>query len=85
MLMSSNKDKMAATIIAGMGNKEDKQAPEQEGAEQDDSVGMESAAEELISAIESKSPKAVVAALKACMDMYEQSEPEEASEAPEQA
>jgi hypothetical protein len=85
MLMNSNKDKMAATIIAGMGKKEDSEAPQQEGAEQDDSVGMESAAEELLSAIESKSPKAVVAALKACMDMYEQSEHEEGLEPSEEA
>ena len=52
-----------------------KEAPTEDGVEQDDSVAVDTAAEELISAIESKSPKAVVAAIKSLIELC-QSEPE---------
>lgn len=91
MLMKDNK-KSIATLIAKRAKgpshidnmqPEFKESPEKEGALQDNSVGLESAAEELLSAIESKSPKAVVEAFKALAEMCEYDEPMEASESKE--
>lgn len=45
-----------------------------DGIEQDDSIGMDAAAEELIAAIEAKSAKGIVEAIKSMLDMYESSE-----------
>lgn len=44
---------------------------------EDDSIGMDTAAEELMAAIEAKSPKMIVEAFKSMMAMYESSEQDE--------
>lgn len=89
MLMKDNKKGMAAAILARMPKKEgevEETEPvevSEDGAEMDDSVATNTAAEELISAIESKSAPAVVEAMKALMELCA-SEPDgdEASEQP---
>lgn len=83
--MKDNKKKMAALIIskaAGPANaKEQLDEPVvKEGAEQDDSIGMESAAEDLMQAIEQKNAKGIVAAIKDLYAMCESNEPEEDNE-----
>lgn len=82
MLMKDDKNKMASVIVASMGKKpgeseESEMAPEVDGVEQDDSVGMESAAEELLAAVEQKSVKGIVEAFKAMYEMYEAGESED--------
>ena len=82
-MILSDKKKPAALIIARMrGEKEESsEAPKSEmGAESDDSMAKESAAEELLKAIESKSPKAIAEAFSSMMELcdYEESETSEA-------
>lgn len=74
MLMKDDKKK-AVTLIMGkmLGKPEETQeAPSKDGTEQDDSVAVDTAAEELISAIEAKSPKGVVMAIKSLMELCQQ-------------
>lgn len=82
MLMKDDKKKMATIIMAKMGAKPEQAPQSEDGTEQDDSTALKTAGEELISAIESKSPMAVVEAIKSLMELCESSEPEseEASE-----
>jgi hypothetical protein len=72
-MIMSDKKKPAALIVARMseGKKdEESEAPTNEMGDQvDDSVAKESAAEELLSALESKSPKAVAEAFDAMMEL----------------
>lgn len=80
MIMSDDKKKRASVIVAGLS----KAAPSEmhEGVPEDASIAEDSAAEELIAAIESKSPKAVVEAMKSLMELCSSSaEPEEEQEA----
>ncbi len=63
MLMKPDKKKEASLIIAGIKGPE-KSPMSDDGAEQDNSMAEETAAEDLISAIEQKSPKAIVEAFK---------------------
>jgi hypothetical protein len=74
--MSDNKKK-AGAIIASMSPET---VPMEDGAEIDASIGLESAAEELISALDSKDPKAVVAAFRALLDMADEAEGESEEE-----
>jgi len=74
MLMKDDKKKMASIIVGKM-DKPDEEMEPKEGAIPDDSVALESAAEELLQAVESKSPKAVVEAMKSLMDLMDQDEP----------
>ena len=84
-MLLTDKNKMAATIIANVAKKPEteEEAPmSEDGGESDDSVAMESAAEELMSAIESKSTKGIVEAIKSLVELCnqgEQMEPEESS------
>lgn len=82
MLMKDNK-KSIVTLIANkakgpshMDNlKPDfDSAPEKDGAVQDDSVAVNSAAEELLSAIESKSAKGIAEAFKSLMQLCDNDE-----------
>ncbi|MEZ0208566.1 MAG: hypothetical protein ACAH17_00110 [Candidatus Paceibacterota bacterium] len=75
--MKDDKKKSVSLIMGKLMDKkpEVEEAPTEDGIEQDDSIAVDTAAEELISAIESKSPKAVVSAIKSLMDLC-QSEPE---------
>lgn len=74
MLMKDNK-KDSVSLIMGklMGGKsgemETKEAPTENGVEQNDSVGMEAAADELLQAIEQKSTKGIVQAIKSMIEM----------------
>jgi hypothetical protein len=78
MLLSDDKKKLASVIVSGM-NKPEKveEAPIENGAEQDDSIAKDTAAEELLSAIEQKSPKAIVAAIESLIELCQYSEPEQ--------
>lgn len=71
MLMKDDKKKSVSLIMGKlMGDKpEVSEAPTKDGVEQDDSVALDTAAEELLSAIESKSPKGIVAAIKSMIEM----------------
>lgn len=85
MLMKDNKKNMASLIVAGI--KGPKEAPmSQDGAEQDNSMAEDTAAEELLAAIEQKSPKGIVEAFKnlmECCSPSEEMESESESEMPE--
>lgn len=79
MLMSDDKKKLATIIVnkAKSGKPEEMvEAPMEDGAEQDDSIAKETAAADLISAIESKDAKALAAAFSDLMELCEYSEPE---------
>lgn len=78
-MLLTDKKKMAATIISGMDKKPDEEMPKSEdGGELDASPGLESAAEELLAAIESKSAKGIVEAIKSMIELA--NEPEESEE-----
>lgn len=79
MLMKPDKNKSVSLIMAKLGGKPS-EAPQADGAEQDDSMAAETAAQELLQAIKADSPKAVVQALKSLMEICE-SEPESEPEA----
>lgn len=76
MLMQPDKKKMASLIIASAGPKGEKmeEAPQKDGAEQDNSIAEESAAEDVMAALESKDPKALVSAFKALMEICDMQE-----------
>lgn len=80
MLMKDDKKKSVSLIMDKLMNKKPEltEAPMVDGAEQDDSVAVNTAAEELMSAIESKSPQAFVSAFKSLMELCQNdSEPSE--------
>lgn len=83
MLMHDDKKKKIASLIVA-GIKGPQQAPQSEdGAEQDNSIAEDTAAEELLAAIEQKSPKAIVEAFKnltECCSPSEEMEYESESE-----
>lgn len=68
MLLKDDKKKMVTIIAGKLG---EKPVETENDVEQDKSIGLESAAEEIISAVHSKSPKAVVEAMKSFMEMCE--------------
>lgn len=89
-MIMPDKKKAVSVLIARMKQPKEEQvskAPEKDGVEQDSSIGLESAADEIMSAVESKNAKALVEALKSFMEMcdseqgessdYEQSEKED--------
>ena len=82
MFMKDDKKKSVSLIMDKMMGPA-KEAPTKDGIEQDDSMAVDTAAEELISAIESKSAKGVVAAIKSLMELCESEEEAPAYE-PEQ-
>ena len=76
MLMKPDKKKMASLIVAA--NKPAPEVSEISDVESDNSMAEEAAAEDLLAAIEQKSPKGIVDAIKAIMDIIEpNSEPVE--------
>lgn len=81
MIMSDNKKKSVSLILEKM--KGAKEGPTMEAAQNDDagevdnSVGIDSAAEEIMQAVESKDAKALVSALKSFIDMHDEQQPEE--------
>lgn len=76
--MMQDKKKAVSVLIARMKkpSEEVSKAPEKDGVEQDSSMGLESAADEIMSAVESKNPKALVSALKSFMEMCDNESPE---------
>jgi hypothetical protein len=74
MLLKDDKKSMASLIISKMGKPGEKTEQVEEPAK-DSSVGLESAAEDMLSAFESKDAAGLVSALKAFLEMCE--EPEE--------
>jgi hypothetical protein len=82
-MFMSDKKKPAALIIAKMRSGKEsmpEKAEQNEMGDEVDNMGIESAAEELLAAIEAKSPKAIVEAMKSMMEMMDSEEemPEEA-------
>lgn len=74
MLMADDKKNTATLIMKKMmGDKPvTEEAPTKDGVEQDDSVAVETAAEELISAIEMKSTKGIVEAIKSLIELIQE-------------
>lgn len=85
MLMKDPKKTSIALLIAKKAGKPDniQDQPEKDGAQSDDSIAYDSAAEELMKSLEAKDAKGVVEALKSlvqmCMDEEESESPEEES------
>lgn len=79
MLMSDNKKKSIGVILAKIGKPGTESSEPKDGAEQDASMPKETAAEELLAAIESKSAKGIVEAFESLMELCasEESEPSE--------
>jgi len=77
MIMSDDKKKRATLIAAKLSGPME---PMENEVEQDNSIAEDSAAEELIAAIESKSPKAVVEAMKSLMELCSSSEEDSEAE-----
>ena len=76
MLMKDPK-KSVSVILAKMKKPEMKEAPKSEnGAELDQNMPMESAAEELLAAIESKSAAGVVEAIRSLVELVQNEMPE---------
>jgi hypothetical protein len=72
MMMADKGKKGIAIILSKMkgGEEEMKKAPmSEEGAESDHEMGLTSAAEEILRAVKSDNPKALVEAMKAFYDM----------------
>lgn len=78
-MMSDDKKKKATLIISRLKEREmPSEAPVNElGDEMDDSIALDTAAEELLAAIDSKSPKALVEAMKSLLELMEPAEPKE--------
>lgn len=80
----NDKKKNVALIVKGMTNPDMKEAPQsEEGGEIDNSIAIDTAAEEIMSAMESKDPKSLVSALKSFMELCKEEEPEYSEEMPE--
>ena len=77
MLLKDDKKKMVTTIIGKLGRPEMEKAPEKDGVEQDDSIGLESCADEIIQAVEEKSPKKLVEAMRSMMEMLDEDNDEQ--------
>lgn len=78
MLLSDDKKKTVSLLVSKLGKPQMEESPMKDGAEQDDSMPKDAAAEELIAAIESKSAKGVVEALESLMELCSpKSEPTE--------
>jgi hypothetical protein len=73
VIMQGDKKKSVALIMSRLGSPDEKveQAPTVDDVEQDHSIPLESAAEEILMALENKSPKALVEALKYFLEMCE--------------
>lgn len=71
MMMSDNKKKASTLILKKLsdGAEEMSEAPMQDGAEVDASAGYDSAAEEMLAAIESKDPAALKEAIRSMVQM----------------
>lgn len=91
MLMKDNKKNMVSMIVKAakgpnhMDNMKPKESemsevPMKDGVEQDSSIPENAAAEELISAIEMKSPKAIVEAMKSLLEILDSQEDEKKTE-----
>lgn len=71
MIMMGDKKKMASGIVSKLTESATAEPVKQDdnGVEQDDNIALTSAAEELMSALESKEPKSIAAAFKSMMDV----------------
>lgn len=88
MFMSDNKKKTATLVLQKLkgGSEQLSEAPvNEDGDELDQSAGYDAAGDELLQAIDSKDPKAIVSAIKSLVEMCmnEQPEADEADEASE--
>lgn len=85
-MMMHDKKKMLAMIIKGA-DKPHEMAPKhlEMGAEQDHSVGINSAAEELLNAIDKKDVASIVSSLRSFMELCEYEEPKAEEEGEQEA
>lgn len=72
--MMDDKKKRITTIIAKIGKPSEAAPTNEMGDEIDDSMPKEAAAEELLAAIESKSPKGIIEAFESLMELCERKE-----------
>lgn len=79
MLMKDPKKSIAMILASGP-----KKPDVPEGDQDDSSMALDSAAEELVSAIHAKDTKGVVSALKSFMDMCDDDDSEQPESEPEQ-
>ncbi len=84
MIMSDNKKKAVTLIMGklGKGPEESEQVPMKDNAEQDSNMPLESAADELLQAIEQKSSKGIVEAIKSMLELLESEKQEPLPEQP---
>ena len=79
--MQDKKKSMASILVAKLKKPgEITEAPMKDGAEQDNEIALRSAADEILSAIESKDADMLVGALKSFQEMCSENEPEESEE-----
>lgn len=71
MLMKDDKKKSVALIMGKLTGSKPEAAPSMDGVEQDDSLAVDTAAEELAEALSSKSPKRIVEAFKSLLELCE--------------
>lgn len=69
--MKDDKKKTVSVIMSKLNGKMEQPKMSEDGTEQDDSMALKTAAEELLAAIESKQPMQVVEAFKSMMSMCE--------------
>ncbi len=75
-----DKRKVAALIVRKVGERENmSEKPNRDGAEQDNSIAMQSAADEMIRAFEAKDSRMLVAALRSFIEMAKDMEDSEES------
>lgn len=87
LMKDSKKDDIAMILAKKLGKPDELSMPAQseDGTAMDQSIGYNTAAEELIAAVESKSASAVVDAIKSLVQMcMNEPEPEDSEAAPEQ-
>lgn len=84
MFMSDQKKKPSTLIVASMKPSAPmEQAPKNEnGDETDSSIGLESAAQDVLSAIEAKDAKQLASAMKALVEMCDDDSSEASEDAP---
>lgn len=83
MFMKDKKKGIASILVAKLGKPGLSEAPMSEGAEQDNDIALKSAAEEILSAVESKDASMLVSAMKSFYEMCDSAEDNSESESEE--
>lgn len=84
MFLKDDKKKVTTLILSKLGKPEEKveEAPSKDGVEQDSSMPLEACADELLQAVEQKSSKGIVEALKHMFQLLQEEQPEQQPEEP---